>query len=352
MFEKVNTQNPGAGEEKQRRACPAPPAPGRRSDPGGPSAGVPRTRAQTGSGRPGRTAAPTGDDPPRGDGRGANPGPGAVPPTASGAATLKAPRLPPPQRGPDGGPRHTTKFRGNHRPPGSSRSPPPAEPRGAEARRGAKAQSDGRAPAQAQALGQFNYRFWAGGLGAVAEKGRALDGRDDPPRGADADACEPGPRAYRLMPAAQGPLWARERASRRRRAAPAISREPGRPPEAARTWQLQTRSDRGFSPWPSEQSAEGRGREEERAPASGVALASRRRYHGGFVARSALASEASTFWKEVKRVDFVYLVAYRKPGEDSRCVLECSAFQDVINAILSLWGDDCCQFEVFRATAL
>lgn len=64
------------------------------------------------------------------------------------------------------------------------------------------------------------------------------------------------------------------------------------------------------------------------------------------------AKRASFPWREVERLDFVYLVTYRKPGEDSRCVLECSAFQDVINAILSLWGDECCQFEVFRATAL
>lgn len=68
---------------------------------------------------------------------------------------------------------------------------------------------------------------------------------------------------------------------------------------------------------------------------------------------AARAREAGEFpLKGGETVDFVYLVTYRKPGEDSRCVLECSAFQDVINAILSLWDNDCCQFEVFRAAAL
>lgn len=77
MFQKVNTQNPVARRKNSAGLARRPAPTGWRSDPGGPTAGAPRPRAPTGSRRPGRTAAPAGDDPPRGDGRGATPGPDA-----------------------------------------------------------------------------------------------------------------------------------------------------------------------------------------------------------------------------------------------------------------------------------
>ena len=253
MFEKVNTQNPGGGEEKQRRACPAPPAPGWRSDPGGPSAGVPRTRAPTGSRRPGRPAAATGDDPTRGDGRRAHPGPGAKP-TASGAATLTAPRQPPPQRGPDGGPRHTpnseaaTGRRGKPQPaPPGSAGP---KPEGGLRRRATGARPPKPRPT-ASSFTAARPGAWAPWRNKAGRSAGAL---------ADADACEPGPRAYRLSPARRAPCGPEHGASRRRRAAPAISREPGQPPEAAHTWQIQSRIESCARPWSRERSAAWRGR--------------------------------------------------------------------------------------------
>ena len=163
MFEKVNTQNPGAGEEKQRRACPAPPAPGMEERPRRPNRGRARTRADGISAR----AETRKGDLPRWEPADAR---------RPGRPYRKRDPRRSKRRGRTGAATHH-QIRRLQQAAGASRSPPPAEPRGAEARRGAPAQSDGRAPAQAQAPGQFIYRCKAGGLGAVAEQGRALGGR-------------------------------------------------------------------------------------------------------------------------------------------------------------------------------